>query len=250
MKQLLIALVTGCFSILAVAGYSQKPVAGKNIIKVNLTSAALKHYSLQYERVVSKRKSFAIAFGVSPNVGLPFKKTLLNLFDGNADAKKAIETTKFNKITITPEYRFYVGKKDAPSGFYVAPFARYTHMSISQDYEFTPSSNKLHTAHLKGKFSGIGAGVKVGAQWLLGERVTLDWWIAGPFVGAMNASFHGTDDMSDMNAQDKAGLEEDIESLDIPLWKIDATVGNNKIDAKLKGPFYGIVAGLNLGIRF
>jgi hypothetical protein len=250
MKPLLIALTTSCFAIVSLTAYSQKPVAGKNIIKINLTSVALKHYSLQYERTISKNKSFAIAVGVSPGVGLPFKKTLLDLFDGNADAKKAIETTKFDKITITPEYRFYTGKKEAPAGFYIAPFARYTHMSISQDYEFTPSSNELHVAHLKGKFSGIGVGVKIGAQWALGQHVALDWWIAGPFIGAMNASFHGTDDMSDMTPADKAELESDIESIDIPLWKIDATVGNNKIDAKLKGPFYGIVAGLNLGIRF
>lgn len=241
MKQLLFTLITGCLALLSITATGQKPGAGKNIIKANLTSAALNHYSVQYERLIGKRKSFAIAFGVSPGVGLLFKKTLLDLFDGNADAKKAIETTRFDKVCVTPEYRFYFGKKEAPAGFYVAPFARYTHMSISQDYEFTPSSNKLHVAHLKGKFSGIGAGVKIGAQWALGEHVTLDWWIAGPFIGAMNASFHGTDDMSDMSAQDKAELESDIESVNIPLWKIDA---------KLKGPFYGIVAGLNLGIRF
>jgi hypothetical protein len=123
-------------------------------------------------------------------------------------------------------------------------------MSIEQDYEFRPSNNQLHVAHLKGKFSGIGAGVKIGTQWTLGKNATLDWWIAGPFIGAMSSSFHGTDDMSDMTGSDKVKLEKDIEDVDIPLWKIDATVGNNVIDAKLKGPFYGFVAGLNLGIRF
>jgi hypothetical protein len=249
MKQLLIVLIAS-YIFITLPAHGQNTGSNKNIIKLNLTSIALKHYSLQYERTLTKKRSVAIGIGFSPNVGLPFKKTLLDLFDGNADARKAIETTVFNKITITPEYRFYLGKKEAPSGFYIAPFIRYTHMSISQDYEFTPSSNKLHVAHLKGKFSGIGTGVKFGAQWALGRRVTLDWWIAGPFIGAMNASFHGTDDMTDMTAQDKAELESDIESVDIPLWKIDATVGNNKIDAKLKGPFYGVLAGLNLGIRF
>jgi hypothetical protein len=249
MKHLFIVSLVA-FMISGTQLYAQKLDTDKNIIKLNLTSIPLNHYSLQYERIISKKQSVAIAFGVSPDVSLPFKKTLLDLFDGNADAKKAIETTKFTKITVTPEYRFYTSKKESPTGFYVAPFVRFTHMSISQDYEFTPSNNRLHTAHLKGKFTGIGGGVKIGTQWALSKQVTLDWWIIGPFFGAMNASFHGTDDMSDMTAQDKADLEKDIESVDIPLWKIDATVGNNKIDAKLKGPFYGVTAGLSLGIRF
>jgi hypothetical protein len=249
MKQLLITLVSGSFLFCCSLSRAQGP--GKNVIKVNLSAIALSHYSLQYERVIKNRQSFALGFGVSPNVELPFKSNLLKQFSGNADAKTAIESTKFTKITVTPEYRFYLSKKGAPAGFYVAPFARYTHMSINQDYKFTPGSNKLHTAHLTGKFSGIGGGIMLGAQWLLGKNITLDWWIVGPFYGAMKADFHGTDDMSDMSVQDKAKLESDIESVDLPLWEVDATVGNNKIDAKLTGPFYGVRAfGVSLGYRF
>jgi hypothetical protein len=249
MKHLVTILIAACFALISSAAKAQKTTPGKHIVKLNLTSIALKHYSLQYELVINKRQSFAIAAGISPNTGLPFKKTLLDQFGGNADAKRAIESTKFNKISITPEYRFYLGKKQAPAGFYLAPFARYTHMSIEQDYEFTPSNNKKHVAHLKGKFSGIGAGLKIGTQWTLGKNTTLDWFIAGPFIGAMSSSFTGTDDMSDMTGSDKVKLEKDIESVEIPLWTTEATVGNNKIDVKLKGPFYGVVAGLNLGIR-
>ncbi|HEU4609190.1 MAG TPA: DUF3575 domain-containing protein [Chitinophagaceae bacterium] len=226
-------------------------IGGKNIIKVNLSSIALNHYSLQYERVINNRQSFALGFGISPNVELPFKQTLLDQFGGNDDARRAIESTKFNKINITPEYRFYLGKKGAPTGFYLAPFARYTHMAIEQDYTYTPSSNVEHTAHLKGNFDGIGGGLMIGAQWMLSKKISLDWWIAGPFFGSMNAKFHGTDDMSDMSQQDKNNLESDIESVDIPLWTIDATVGNNVVDVKLNGPYYGIRAfGINLGYRF
>ena len=255
MKRIIMPLMSVSLLITAVTqAYGQdikSAVAGKNIIKINLPSVALKNYSMQYERVINNRQSIGLGFAVSPNTGLPFKSTLLEQFGGNDDARKAIETTTFSKFTITPEYRFYVGKKGAPAGFYLAPFARYTSMSFDQDYTFTPGSGKLHTAHLTGKFSGVGGGLMIGAQWLLGEHVTLDWWILGPFVGSMKADFHGKDDMSDMTAQDKAELEGDIESVDIPLWKIDATVGNNEIKAKLDGPFYGARAfGLSLGFRF
>jgi hypothetical protein len=234
---------------------SPSPKPGKNIFKVNLSGVALSHYSFQYERVTNKRQSFAIGFGFSPNVDLPFKKDLSDKFGNNPDAARAIETTKFKKITITPEYRFYTGKKQAPEGFYIALFARYVNMDVSQDYTFTPKSGNLHRAHMNGKLSGVGGGPMIGMQWLLGKqkRVSIDWWIAGAFFGAMmDGDFHGTDpDMDELDADDRADLESDIENVDIPLWDVDATIGDFFIDAKLKGPFYGVrVMGICLGIRF
>jgi Protein of unknown function (DUF3575) len=172
------------------------PIFGKNIFKVNLSAVALSHYSFQYERVVNKKQSFAIGFGFSPSVDLPFKKDLSDRFGNNEDAARAIETTKFTKITITPEYRFYVGKRKAPEGFYIAPFARYVYMDLSQEYSFTPSSGNVHIAHVDGKLSGYGGGLMFGAHWLLGKqkRVSIDWWIAGAFFGSFNkGDFHGTD---------------------------------------------------------
>lgn len=234
--------------LVSAVGFSQ---AGKNIVKINLPSIALNTYSLQYERVLSNRQSIALGIAISPNTDLPFKKKLMDDFGGNDDARRAIETTKFTKFTITPEYRFYFSKNGAPTGFYLAPFARYTHMSINQDYTYTPSSGIQHTANLKGHFNGLGGGAMIGAQWMLGKRVTLDWWILGPFIGDLDSEFNGTDDMSDLSAQDKADLERDIEDVDIPLWDIDATVGNNTVNVKLKGPFYGVRAfGISLGFRF
>lgn len=230
------------------------PKLRKNIFKTNLSSVALDHYSFQYERVTNKKQSLGIGFGFSPEVDLPFKETLSDKFGDNEDAARAIETTLFSKVTVTPEYRFYVGKKDAPQGFYIATFARYLHMSISQDYTFTPKSGNLHRAHMTGKIDGIGGGVMLGAQWLLGkqQRISIDWWIAGPFFGTMDGDFHGTDpDMDELDADDRADLKSDIEGVDIPLWDVEATIGDYTIDAKLKGAFYGArVFGICLGFRF
>ena len=67
----------------------------------------------------------------------------------------------------------------------------------------------------------------------------------------MKAKFHGTDDMSDMTQQDKIDLKEDIESIEIPLWTTEATIGNNEIDVDMNGPFYGVrMLGLSFGVRF
>jgi hypothetical protein len=68
----------------------------------------------------------------------------------------------------------------------------------------------------------------------------------------MNGNFHGTDpDMDELSPADRADLKSDIEGVDIPLWDVEATIGDNIIDAKLKGAFYGArVLGISLGFRF
>ena len=187
---------------------------------------------------------------------MPFKNTLLKQVGDNSDARTAIESCKFDKITITPEYRFYTGSKEAPLGFYLAPFMRYMHMSTDQVYQFTPSDGKLHSAPVQGTFDCFGAGFMIGIQWALGTSVTLDWWIAGPFYGIQDGSFHGTDDFSTMTPQDAADIEADIEDVDLGFWTVDATVSgqgttNGVIDATVDGPYAGFRAfGFALGFRF
>ncbi len=258
MKKLLFTLLSGGLLLSGFMSKAQSPEPGsserKNILKFNLTSIAVNHYMFQYERVTRRKQSFAIGFGFSPNVDLPFKSTLSDEFGDNEDAARAIETTKFSKITVTPEYRFYLGKKKAPQGFYIALFARYSHMKISQDYTFTPSSGTLHTAHMNGKIDGVGGGFLIGAQWLLGKQknVSIDWWIVGPFIGGMNGDFHGMDPkMNELTPADRADLKSDIEGVDIPLWTVEATIGEYTVDAKLKGAFYGVrLFGFSIGFRF
>jgi hypothetical protein len=223
---------------------------GKTIIKVNLTSLVFKNASLQIERVTSPKTSFALGVSYMPETGLPFASSLSEQFGDNADAQRAIETTRLRSFTITPEYRFYLSGH-APTGFYIAPFARYQNLYFQQEYSFTASSGKVHNPVIGGTINNIGGGILLGTQFKLGSKVTLDWWIAGPIYGTSSGNLSGTDDMSDLSAEDRANLEGDIEGVDIPLTKIDATVGNNRIDVKLDGPYAGLRAfGLALGIRF
>lgn len=185
-----------------------------------------------------------------PETGLPFASSLSEQFGDNADAQRAIETTRLRSFTVTPEYRFYLSG-NAPTGFYLAPFARYQNLYFEQEYSFTASNGKVYRPIIGGTINNVGAGLLMGTQFKLGSNMTLDWWIAGPMYGTSKSDLSGTTDMSDLSAADRANLENDIESVDIPLTKIDATVGNNRIDVKLDGPFAGIRAfGFALGIRF
>ena len=223
----------------------------ENIVKINLSSLVFKNISVQYERVITKRMSLGLGVSFLPKSGLPFAGSLKEQFGENEDARRAIESTQLGSFAVTPEVRFYIGKKGAPTGFYIAPFARYQNMSFEQEYEFTASNNKVYRPLVKGSINNIGGGILLGTQWNLGKNISLDWWIAGPLFGSSNGNLTGTGDLSDLTAQDRAELENDIESVDLPLTKVDATVGNNRIDVKLSGPYAGVRAfGFALGFRF
>jgi hypothetical protein len=251
MRTRIALLVSGIVLLGSTTFGQQVLVKKKNLFKFNLSGLAVNNYTLQYERVLGAHSSLALTLSSSPNVALPFKGTLMNDFGGNSDAKRAIETTLFTKTNVTLEYRFYTGH-EAPRGFYIAPFVRYMNMKLSQDYTFTPSDEILHVAHLNGQFDGFGAGVLFGYQWLLGSHWAIDWWIVGPFYGtSVTADFLGTCNMSDMSAQDKANLANNIQSVKLPLYTTTATVGQNTVEAKLTGPYYGVrVMGLCLVYRF
>ena len=56
-----------------------------NFIKVDLTSLPIKNFSLQYERVLSKRVSAAVSFSLMPERHIPFVDMVIKTaqFDGS-----------------------------------------------------------------------------------------------------------------------------------------------------------------------
>ena len=68
---------------------------------------------------------------------------------------------------LTPEFRYYVGKKEAMNGFYLGPFLRYQQFKLN---------DKQDNA---GKLSTYGGGFLIGNQWIFSRKVTLDAFI-GP----------------------------------------------------------------------
>lgn len=75
---------------------------------------------------------------------------------------------------VTPEVRFYLMQQETPSGFYVAPFLRYSQMNLNKE-----ASEQIPA--LSGKASFLGGGAVAGYQFLLGQqqRVSIDVF-AGP----------------------------------------------------------------------
>lgn len=220
---------------------------GRTLLKYNVPGAFFNSHTIQLERVVGLKHSLAVSFNFGGQSSLPFKDILLDQFGSDQQAADIIESVKFDRFSITPEFRFYLGAKGAPSGFYLAPFLRYSRMNSEQKYSFTDSDNSRHNVDFKGTLTGFGGGLMMGSQWTLGRNVVLDLWLAGPFYGKMRGDFTGVDSQP---IKDPIGLENDIESVDLGPWQFDATVSGQRVDVKLDGPYVGLRAGLCIGIRF
>jgi hypothetical protein len=241
-------------------GNKKTDIQKLNYLKINLFALAFRNVSLQYERVLSKPFSVALGYRFMPVSGLPFKKSALSLYDPTADsiAIRAIETLKLNQFAITPEIRWYVGKKGYGRGFYLAPFYRYTRFSTSQiGFDYASDDLTTEQVFLSGKLTTQTFGLMFGAQWALAKNISLDWWIIGPQIGNATGTFEGktTRRLSEMEQTDVR------ENLEAAFADFSSTNGmfsvSNEIKVNdqgasvtLKGPWGGIRAGLCLGFRF
>ncbi|QNA42810.1 DUF3575 domain-containing protein [Lacibacter sediminis] len=222
-----------------------------NILKVNLMALALKNYSFQYERVLTKKISVAVGIRSMPTGGLPFLSNYVDdIADGDPDLEANLRALKVGNFAITPEVRFYLNQKGYGRGFYIAPYYRYAKFNSDElPITFDGDANTTKTIKLKGDVITHSGGLMIGAQWHLGKVVTLDWWILGAHYGTSNGTLSGTPSSS-LSANEQTEIKNTIESLELPLTKITAEVSANNIKAIVDGPWAGVRAGLTIGIKF
>ncbi len=224
----------------------------KNIFKVNLTSPVLKNYAVQYERVISKTVSVALSGRIMPASTMPFKEEIRkNVIKEDDDLiTDAFNQAKFSNVAITPEVRFYLGKKGYGRGFYVAPYYRFARYKVHElNYVYNDGSDDVNIK-LTGDLTAHTGGLLLGAQWMLSNTVGLDWWIAGPNIGKGKGDLAGLSDKTidpDVQQDIRRSLEND---LDIPFTKTTVTVDSKGANIKMDGPWAGIRAGLLLTFRF
>lgn len=225
----------------------------KNLLKVNLFALPLNNFSFQYERAIGKKTAVSLGFRYMPNSGVPMKGSLESVID-DAETWNQMQSFKTGNTAITPEIRFYAGK-GVFRGFYFAPFARFSNYKaeLPFEYEFeieNDNGSVTTTAQnilLQGNVKTITGGILLGAQWKVSRLVYLDWWILGPQYGTSKGHINGSKNLS---PEEQEQLRAELEDLDIPL--VDATTSVSSTGARMdfKGPWAGLRAGLNLGIRF
>ena len=253
-------LLSTAFCILNLYSFAQIQVEGPdekmNLVKLNLFSLTVKTLSLQYERPLNKRISAAVGFRYMPKSSLPMETTFTDLAD-DEDLTRQISGFKTGNIAITPEIRFYLGKKGEMRGFYIAPFVRYTSFSAELPYEFDIETedpitgefqSSTETINLSGNLNTITGGILLGTQWKLSKSLYLDWWIFGPQYGSSSGKIDGK---KTLTLEEQDALREQLTDLDdLPLVKTTSSVNGNGAQVKFTGPWAGLRTGLTIGFNF
>jgi hypothetical protein len=145
-KTLLLAL----FCLILGSAWSQTEQV--NIIKINPLSLIMNTGSFFYEHKIDDGSSWqlGLAYMAGNNIGIE----------------------KYTGLIFTPEYRIYYNKNTL-SGYYLAPFLRYTNLKLEKEFD---SSAKL---------SAFGGGVVFGRQWVYYKGFVMDLF-AGPIYNSAN----------------------------------------------------------------
>ena len=83
----------------------------KNIAKINLIGFSING---QYERILSKRVSIALSYKILPNGKFLFRGLIPT---NDPQARESLDNLTLSNSAITPEVRFYLGKKGYGQGF-------------------------------------------------------------------------------------------------------------------------------------
>ena len=231
-----------CFISFSLKAQDEKGITSEknNILKINLPALAFKNISVQYERVIGKRSSIAVNVRMIPFSDLSFQSKLKSIFD--------YDQLKLGSFGITPEFRYYVGKKRVLRGFYLGPFISYTTYKVNLPIRY---NNNSKMAIFDGNLKTFTGGLQFGSQFKIGKNMFLDWWILGPNYGSASGTlnFAGT-----LTPSEQSDLETELEmqKRDAPFNAIKSyTVTSSGGNIVVKGPWGGLRGlGFSLGFGF
>lgn len=238
-KSIVVVLIA--FSLPAVA----QTIEGKNMGKINVSALALKSIGLQYERQVGKRVTVALGYSIIPKSNLAVKSIIENSID---DPSVNVGQFKLGTSIITPEARYYFGKKGAFHGFYLAPYARIGSYKLEGPVTYTSSTNTTKQALFNGKLNTITGGLMMGSSWQLSGKIYLDWWIFGASYGGASGNLVT---LTPLNSFEQTSLKQELDDIEVPGTTITSEVNENGATVKTNGNMAGVRGlGINIGFRF
>jgi hypothetical protein len=245
-KIVTVAIAFGMLSVNANAQrYSDSDIPKSNV-KLNLYSLIQKTVSLQYEYILGAKTSVALGLRFQPNKNIP--GALLSDPSSTVTAGE-FTSAKYGGYAITPEFRYYLSKQ-AGKGFYLAPFARYEAFTMKSNV-YLKDGDPLSITGFNGKLGGMGFGLLAGAQFSLSDRISIDWWIAGPYIKAHKLSLSATSADFGLTQTDLDDFNNSFSTVDnVILSGFTGTATNQKIEISAKSQFPGIRTGLCVGFRF
>ncbi len=210
----------------------------RNLVKLNLPNLTFGNLTLNYERLLSARNSVAL------NLGYIRPQAPVSALSDFVDADE-VEPGEFSGLTATLEYRIYGKKKGAGRGFYYAPYLRYANHKLGFQSDIEGNFANADT-----QLSAVGLGGQIGAQWLIKDRVVIDWGILGLAAQwyTFKSTFTAVGDEIDFD-EIRAELETDIED-SLLTNKLEFTSDENSLQAKMPFLFGGARAYLSIGYKF
>lgn len=216
----------------------------KNIAKINLIGFSING---QYERILSKRVSIALSYKILPNGKFLFRGLIPTT---DPQARESLDNLTLSNSAITPEVRFYLGKKGYGQGFYLAPFfrnAKFGGKGIGID--FTLDNGQTTTFNMEGNIKANTFGLLMGAQWKLGKNFWLDWQILGPHYGGATGLIIGKSTVP-LSITERTNLENALKDINIPFGRENVSVSPTEATLRLTGAWAGLRTAISLGLDF
>lgn len=220
-------------------------------VKVNLTGLPFKNYSLQVERTLNKTIALSLAYRIMPEGSIPFQSQVINSI-GNDDpeGQQMVEDLLIANNALTPEIRFYVGKKGYGQGFYFSTFFRHAQFDMSNVLiYFDNEDGGQESILLGGNVKANTGGIMMGAQWAIGKHFCIDWWIFGAQYGKALGTVTGISSVA-LSAEEQTNLRDELEKIEIPLSTTSVEVTANTASLVIDGPWAGLRGGLSIGFKF
>jgi hypothetical protein len=246
-------------SIITFSGFSQQ----KNAIKFNLAGPFMQTYSLQYERMLTKKISFNNTFFYRQKSLIPFGVQLDTLAKRHGVGLTGI---KFNYIFMnearvgvkgySPELRFYLGKKKNRP--FVALFGQYEDFDMAVPASLAVLYKGLVVdvkTPVNFTFNTLSGGILVGKQWKW-NRMGVDLVIIGPHFGKAKAFYAvaQTELLSKLSEYEKVYLKDKIVErfgLSGEYFALDIAGEKAEIKSVKPVPYLGIRGlGVNLSYSF
>jgi len=223
----------------------------KNVVSLNLFSLSTGTISLKYERAIKPWCSARIHAGYM----LPHEfKALSNQLNSTADEQdQSYSTTTSNIKTelngwhIKPEFVFYTGS-EAVRGYYIGLYGKIDRYSIT--FPVTVDHEKWKET---GGINRIGGGMIMGYQWLIADKVSIDWYFLGLGIDSYTFDFKAKSNSSTVTNISQADLddaEQQLSDAGLSGFKAEKTSSNSfKITSPSK-LFPCFRTGLSIGYAF
>jgi hypothetical protein len=201
------------------------------------------------EYVISARKSATLTIGIPKKLTLPsnFGDYLATNDAGNAKISNAASNTKLFSTLL--DFRFYKARKGAPCGFYYAPYLKFLKGNMDLVIPYTDLN---YTETFSATGVSIGAGLNLGVNWLIKNRISIDWTFLA--LGLQNVTTTGSYNTTESGVNVQEYTDDVVRNFGrIPLIgnKFKVAADGDNVSVKMKNQFLPDAAmRLTIGVAF